>query len=165
MIFVGLGANLESPDFGPPVRTLEAALAALDGEDCRVVRRSRWYESAPVPPSDQPWFMNGVAEIETFQPPDRLLARLHRIEAEFGRVRSVPDAPRVLDLDLLVYGEEVLDEAPGPIVPHPRLQERAFVLLPLRELAPGWIDPRSGRSLDELIDALPGGQTCRPAEL
>lgn len=162
MIFAGLGANLASPVFGPPVRTLEAALARLDGADCRAVRRSSWYESAPVPASDQPWFVNGVVELATALSPARLLARLHQVEDALGRVRSVPNAPRVVDLDLLAYGEEVLDQAPGPLVPHPRLHERAFVLLPLRELAPDWIDPRTGRSIDELIRALPAGQVCRP---
>lgn len=164
MIFIGLGANLPSPRAGPPVCTLEAALALLDGPDCRIVRRSRWYETSPVPASDQPWFVNGVAEVESALSPHRLLARLHVIEDEFGRVRSVPNAPRVIDLDLLVYGEEVLDEAPGPVVPHPRLHERAFVLLPLRELAPGWIDPRSGRSIEALISDLPKGPVCRPLD-
>ena len=165
MIFVALGANLDSPAHGPPTRTLEAALALLDRDDCRVVRRSRWYESAPVPASDQPWFVNGVAEIATGLSPACLLARLHAVEAEIGRVRGVPDAPRVVDLDLLAYGEEVLDGPAAPIVPHPRLHRRAFVLLPLRELAPGWVDPRSGRSVEQLIAGLPPGQVCRPLKL
>ena len=164
MIFVGLGANLASPVFGPPVRTLEAALARLDRDGCRVVRRSPWYESAPVPASDQPWFVNGVAEIATSLSPAELLARLHGIEAEFGRVRTAPGAARVIDLDLLVYGEKVLDASPGPIVPHPRLHARAFVLLPLRDLAPDWVDPRTGRPIEALIGDLPPGQQCRPLD-
>jgi 2-amino-4-hydroxy-6-hydroxymethyldihydropteridine diphosphokinase len=162
MIYVGLGANLESPLFGRPVRTLEAALALLDTGDCRVVRRSSWYESAPVPLSDQPWFVNGVAQIATALSPHRLLSRLLEIEREIGRVRTIPNAPRLVDLDLLAYGDDVLDAAPRLIVPHPRLNDRAFGLLPLRELAPDWIDPRTGRSIEDLIGDLPADQICRP---
>lgn len=161
MIFVGLGANLPSPMSGPPVRTLEAALALLDGRGIRIVRRSRWYETSPVPASAQPWFVNGVAEVASALSPPDLLARLHDIEDELGRVRTVPNAARVIDLDLLAFGEEVLNQEPGPILPHPRLHERAFVLLPLRELAPDWTDPRSGRSIEALIRGLPAGPVCR----
>lgn len=162
MIFVGLGGNLESRAFGPPVATLTAALDALNSDRCAVTRRSRWYRSAPVPASSQPWFVNAVAEIDTDMPPEALLAHLHAVEARFERFRTVPNAPRTVDLDLLVYHDLVLDAGPGPIVPHPRMQERAFVLLPLRELAPDWVDPRSGRPLRQLIGELPADQECRP---
>ncbi len=163
MIFIGLGANLDSGEYGPPVATLRAALAALSMKNCKVVRRSSWYRSAPVPASSQPWFVNGVAELESDMAPATLLAHLHSIEDRFQRVRSTPNAPRTVDLDLLVYDDQVLQTDPGPIVPHPRMQERAFVLLPLRELAPDWVDPRTCRSLQNLIDELPGNQACWPA--
>lgn len=162
MIFIGLGANLDSPDFGSPKSTLTAALDALNVEHCRILRRSSWYRSAPVPVSSQPWFVNGVAELNTDLDPGALLTLLHSIEDRFGRVRSAPNAPRAIDLDLLVYDDQILEGPPGPTVPHPRLQERAFVLYPLRELAPGWVDPRNGRSLADLIKTLPGNQACSP---
>ena len=162
MIFIGLGANLYSPKFGPPIETLRVALTALEMPDCLVVRRSGWYQTAPVPASSQPWFINGVAELSSAMPPDSLLGHLHAVENRFGRVRSTPNAARTIDLDLLVYHDKVLCGGPGPIVPHPRMRERAFVLLPLRELAPDWADPRDGRSLEDLIADLPPDQVCRP---
>ena len=106
-ILIGLGANLPSPEHGPPVATLEAAVAALAARGLAIRARSRWWESAPVPISDQPWYVNGVVEVETALAPEALLALLHEVEAEFGRHRSVPNAPRVLDLDLLAYGRLV----------------------------------------------------------
>jgi len=85
---------------------------------------------------------------------------LHRLEAEFGRVRSLRNAPRLIDLDLLAYGREVSIEA--PLLPHPRLAERAFVLMPLAEVAPEWRHPQSGRSVGEMIAALPSDQQIEP---
>jgi 2-amino-4-hydroxy-6-hydroxymethyldihydropteridine diphosphokinase len=163
MILIGLGANLPSPRHGPPAATLAAALDALaaDGR-VRVVGRSRWYETAPVPVSDQPWYVNGVARVATDLPPAELLARLHAVEADFGRVRSVRNAPRLVDLDLLAYEGRVIDGEGGLELPHPRLHERAFVLLPLAELAPGWRHPRLHRTVEELIAALPPDQVARP---
>lgn len=164
MIFIGFGANLESPSFGSPLETLEAAVKALDSIRCRIVARSRWYRSAPVPISDQPWYINGVARIETDLSPVDLLSRLHTLEDEFGRKRGSINAARVLDLDLLAYDDRVLDDPRGPVVPHPRMQERAFVLLPLCEVAPGWIHPRNGRKIEALIAALPADQDCQPLD-
>ena len=160
MIFIGIGSNLPSPA-GPPRATAEAAAAALTRAGLRVRRRSRWYESPPVPPSDQPWYVNGVVEIETDLEPAALLAVLHRIEAEFGRTRTVPNAARPLDLDLIAYDDRVLDGADGVIVPHSRMHERAFVLLPLAELAPDWRHPRTGEAISALIAALPAGVQAR----
>jgi len=163
MIFIGIGANLPSERFGNPLETCEAALKALDGAGVRVLRRARWYKSAPVPLSDQPWFINGIAEIETELTSTEVLARLHAIEAGFGRVRGVRNAARVLDLDLIAYGDEVADGAGGGgTVPHPRMAERAFVLLPLAELAPGWRHPATGTGIAELVAALPPGQVAEP---
>lgn len=162
MIFIGLGANLDSRDYGPPTATLAAALDALGSHDCQVLRRSSWYISAPVPESSQPWFANAVAELKSPMAPDTLLAHLHAIEDRFGRARSAPNAPRTIDLDLVIHDDLVLQGDPGPIVPHPRMHERAFVLLPLQELAPDWVDPRNGRKLQELIDDLPPDQPCYP---
>lgn len=162
MIIIGLGGNLPSARFGSPQATLAAALEALEGEGLRIVARSRWYESAPVPLTDQPWFVNGAAAVETALDPEALLALLLRTEQRFGRVRSVPNAPRVIDLDLLLYHDNVITVPGGLTIPHPRLHERAFVLLPLRDIVPGWWHPVSGRPLDALIAELPGDQTIRP---
>jgi len=160
-IFIGLGANLPGPD-GPPRATLEAALVALERAGLRLVRRSRWYESAPVPISDQPWYVNGVVEVETALGPAALLALLHTVEASFGRTRRVRNEARPLDLDLLAYGERILDGPDGPILPHPRLHERAFVLLPLAEIAPDWRHPALGEGIRTLIGRLPKDQVTRP---
>lgn len=164
MILLGLGANLPSARFGAPRATLEAALAALEAKSVRVVRLSRWYDTAAVPAGEQPRFANVVAAVETTLDPVALLALLHRVEAEFGRVRGVCNEARAIDLDLLVYGETLCPGPEAPILPHPRMTERAFVLLPLRDVAPNWRHPADGRSLDELIVALPPGQDVRLAQ-
>jgi 2-amino-4-hydroxy-6-hydroxymethyldihydropteridine diphosphokinase len=155
MQLIGLGANLPSAA-GAPLETLEAALTALAAEGVSLLGRSPWYRSAPLPAAAQPWFVNGVAVLATTLAPPALLARLHAIEARFGRVRRERNAPRPLDLDLLDYDGLIRSEA--PVLPHPRLHERAFVLLPLRDVAPAWRHPVSGRSVTELIERLPAGQ-------
>ena len=161
-ILIGLGANLPSPEHGPPVVTLEAALAALASRGLRIRARSRWWESAPVPVSDQPWYVNGVVEIETGLAPEALLALLHEVEAGFGRLRSVPNAPRILDLDLLAYGSLVHEGPTPPLLPHPRMAERAFVLHPLAEIRPGWRHPATGLALPQVIARLSSDQIVRP---
>lgn len=101
MIFIGVGSNLPSERYGSPLETCRAALAAVAAAGVTISRRSRWYESAPVPPSGQPWFVNAVAEVATELPPESLLAILHGIEEKFGRVRRERNEARILDLDLL----------------------------------------------------------------
>jgi 2-amino-4-hydroxy-6-hydroxymethyldihydropteridine diphosphokinase len=164
MILVGLGANLDHPRFGAPERTLDAALEALGQRGIAVVARSRYYRSAPVPASDQPWFVNLVAAVETRLPPAPLLAVLHEIEADFGRTRQQRNEARVLDLDLLAYHDRV--SAPGevPVLPHPRLAERAFVVLPLSEVAPDWRHPESGLSVAQLARRLDPEATAEPLD-
>ena len=162
-ILIGLGANLPSERFGPPRQTLEAAIAELAAGGIALLKRSRWYESAPIPASDQPWFVNGVAAAETELDPEALLGRLHEIEAAFGRIRREINAPRALDLDLLAFGT-LVRHAPPPILPHPRLASRAFVLVPLAEIEPGWRHPESGLAVETLIARLPPGQKIRMLE-
>ncbi|MFM9841947.1 MAG: 2-amino-4-hydroxy-6-hydroxymethyldihydropteridine diphosphokinase [Dongiaceae bacterium] len=161
-IFVAFGANLPSRLHGSPASTCLAALAALEGRDVRILRRSAFYESAPVPVSDQPWYVNGVAEVATALDPAALLTVLQEIEHEFGRKRRELNAARVLDLDIAAYGRLVRTDPP-PILPHPRMADRAFVLLPLREIAPGWVHPVLGLSVEELVARLPAGQQIRRA--
>jgi 2-amino-4-hydroxy-6-hydroxymethyldihydropteridine diphosphokinase len=160
-ILIAVGANLPSPEFGPPRNTCEAALRELSRRGVRILRRSRWFETAPVPASDQPWYVNGVAVVATGLSPEELLALLHEVERRFGRERRELNAARILDLDIVAYGDLVRGDPP-PIVPHPRMHERAFVLLPLADVAPDWRHPADGRPLSELVRALPPGQLIRP---
>lgn len=163
MILIGLGAN-EPSVVGPPQATLEAALAMLAAEGVAIAAQSRWYRSAPVPPSDQPWFVNGVVAVTTRLDPAGLLALLHRTEAHFGRRRRQRDEARPIDLDLLAYDDLVWGEGRTPRLPHPRLHQRAFVLLPLRDVAPNWRHPDLGQSVAALIAALPPEQRAEPIE-
>lgn len=158
MILIGLGANLPSVH-GAPRRTLEIALERLESGGVHIAACSRWYETAPVPISDQPWYVNAVARVETLLDPPALLACLHEIERGFGRIRTVVNAPRAIDLDLLVYHDRV--EPGPPHLPHPRLNDRGFVLFPLRDVAPDWVDPRTGTPLETLLARLPAGQDPR----
>jgi 2-amino-4-hydroxy-6-hydroxymethyldihydropteridine diphosphokinase len=112
-----------------------------------------------VPASEQPWYFNAVAEISTDMSADRLLAELHAVEEEFGRVRGAPNAPRIIDLDLLDYRGEIAAGGSGKAtLPHPRMIGRAFVLRPLADLAPNWRHPVSGASIQALVAALAGDQ-------
>jgi 2-amino-4-hydroxy-6-hydroxymethyldihydropteridine diphosphokinase len=160
-IFIGLGANLSHERFGSPRQTLEAALAELARRKVRTLRVSPWYRTAPVPPSDQPWYVNAVAEVASDLPADALLAELHAVEAAFGRARTVPNAARPIDLDLLDFHGEIASGGPGrAILPHPRMTDRAFVLLPLADLAPEWRHPVSGLPVRAFIEALPADQVA-----
>lgn len=162
MILLALGANLPSERYGAPRQTLEAILALLAERGLRLTGRSRWYESAPVPPSDQPWYVNGVIAVETDLPAGALLTLLHEVEAATGRVRGQVNAARPVDLDLLDYEGQVSAPGAWPVLPHPRMAERAFVLLPLADVAPAWRHPVTGESLAELLVKLPPDQLCRP---
>ncbi len=150
--YVALGANL-----GDPVATLHAAFAALRGiAGTRFLAASSLYRSAPVGLRNQPDFINAVAALEVDSavlPAPTFLERLFAIEAAFGRVRTVKNAPRTLDLDLLMFGDERLD-LPGLTLPHPRMAERAFVLAPLAEIAPALSIPGLGHGV-RVSDLLP----------
>ncbi|WP_135077863.1 2-amino-4-hydroxy-6-hydroxymethyldihydropteridine diphosphokinase [Terasakiella sp. SH-1] len=169
MILIGLGANLPSPVHGSPIETLNACIKRLTQCGLLVTAQSRWFKSAPVPMSDQPWYINGVAAIETDLAPREVLKQLLDVENEFGRVRSEANAPRVLDLDLIAYNNEIIEDA-GKIedkpfcVPHPRMHERAFVLYPLQDIDPDWTHPKKRLSLKELIAHLPQDQIIEAIE-
>jgi 2-amino-4-hydroxy-6-hydroxymethyldihydropteridine diphosphokinase len=143
--FVALGSNLDEPRDQVARGILE--IGALP--ETRLLKRSSLYRTAPVGYLDQPDFINAVAMVETALAPHALLDGLLAIERRHGRVREFLNAPRTLDLDVLLYGELVLHEH-GLTLPHPRMHERAFVLLPLAEIAPDEVIPGKGRVADLL---------------
>lgn len=146
---VGLGSNL-----GQSRQTLERAIAALDAyPKIEVTARSPWYRTAPVGGPPQPDFLNGCALLQTTLTPTALLQVLLQIENQFGRERRERWGPRTLDLDLLLYDNLVL-KTPALIVPHPRMRDRAFVLVPLTDIAPDWLHPVCGQSIRALRDGL-----------
>ena len=147
---IGLGANIPSLA-GPPAATLNAALAALAKAGVEITAVSPFYETEAWPDPAKPPFLNAAAAIQTVLQPFALLTLLHEVETTFGRKRSVPNAARSLDLDLLDYAGMVLD---GPVIlPHPRIAQRRFVLEPLQAVAPDWRHPVSGQDLDALLKA------------
>jgi 2-amino-4-hydroxy-6-hydroxymethyldihydropteridine diphosphokinase len=147
-VVLGLGANL-----GDPAAQLARALASLRG-DVSGLRSSSLYRTEPVGYRDQPDFLNLVAVGHTRLAARPLLERLLEVERQLGRERSFRDAPRLIDIDLLDFGGMVLDQ-PGLVLPHPRLAERNFVLLPLAEVAPEWRHPVLGLTARELLSAAP----------
>lgn len=157
MILIGTGGNLDS-SFGTVYRTLDKAFELLEQRGCLIEKCSGWYKTAPVPISSQPWYHNRVFSIKTEQRPQELIKTLLGVEADLGRVRTVKNAARVLDLDLLAYNEEIINEPPETIVPHPRMHLRAFVLYPMSQIAPDWIHPVLKQSISELIRLLPADQ-------
>ena len=161
MIYVGLGANLVHPIHGGPATTLQIVRKSLDGGHIKVLRMSDLYETSPVPVSDDPWFVNAVLSLETKLKPYDLLQLLHRTENVFGRKRSNINAPRVIDLDLLAYHDIVSLPGEIPILPHPRLDQRIFVMKPLSELDPRWIHPRTGEAVRDILGKIPSNQKCR----
>ncbi|MDV7271165.1 2-amino-4-hydroxy-6-hydroxymethyldihydropteridine diphosphokinase [Thioclava sp. A2] len=170
---IALGSNLEI-NGQPPAAILMAALSALGRAGCEIAAISRFYRTPAYPPGSGPEFVNACATIVSGQGPEEVLALLHAVEAELGRTRTHRWEARVVDLDLLACGDLVLPDlevlaewrnlppeeqqriAPECLIlPHPRLTERGFVLIPLMDIAPDWRDPISGKSVAELVSALP----------
>ncbi len=126
----------------------------------RVVACSRLYWTEPVGVESTVWFINGAASLETNLSPKDLLGSLLRIEAEMGRERSLPGAPRTIDLDLLFYNDKVI-KSPGLSVPHPRIQERKFVLVPLYDIAPNYVHPVLRQTVAQLLEQCPDRNTVQ----
>jgi 2-amino-4-hydroxy-6-hydroxymethyldihydropteridine diphosphokinase len=143
-VFIALGTNL-----GDRAANLSAARQAL-APDVQVLAVSPIYETPPWGVTDQPAFLNQVVHTQTGLAPRRLLDLLKRLESELGRVPGVRYGPRQIDLDILFYGDQTLDE-PGLTIPHPRLHERAFVLVPLADLAPNLRHPVTGETVVEML--------------
>jgi len=173
---IGLGGNLDS-SAGGPLETVKAGLKALPGAGLRILAESRLWRTPAMPEGSGPDFINAAAAVETDLEPQQVLARLHDIEEGFGRGRDRRWGARTLDLDLLAQGDRILPEhetlaawitMPAErqarempdrlILPHPRLQDRAFVLVPLAEVAPDWVHPLLGRSVAEMLASLSDAQ-------
>jgi len=160
MILIGLGANLPDAHHGTPRDALAAALREIEAAGVTVTGRSGWYASVPVPASDQPDYVNAAAVLETDLAPGPLLTLLHDIETRMGRVRTVRDAARIIDIDLLDYHGKI--DAGWPILPHPRMADRAFVLRPLQEIAPDWCHPETGEGVGVLLARAADRDDVRP---
>jgi 2-amino-4-hydroxy-6-hydroxymethyldihydropteridine diphosphokinase len=159
-VVLALGGNLAGSH--PSLEALlEAALSAFPRAGLRIARRSGWWRSAAWPDPREPAYLNGVLLVETSLSPREVLNATRALEDRFGRIRSVPNAARPLDVDLVAYGRQVIAE-PELIVPHPRAHERLFVMGPLAEVAPDWVHPTLGRTAAELAEAAPVGRDAAP---
>ena len=153
-VYLSLGSNV-----GNRAQNLKRALTRLE-DIGRIVQVSHFYETEPVDFTAQPWFLNAVVALDTTQLPRELLNALLALEQSMGRKRDLPKGPRTIDLDILLYGDQTIHED-GLTIPHPALPARRFVLEPLAEIAPDLIHPVLKRSMRDLRDELPPGQSVR----
>lgn len=148
--YLGLGTNL-----GDRAGNLRDAITRLASDECQIARESSVYETEPRDVPDQPWFLNQVIELKTTLFPLQLLLRVQRVEREMGRKRIVAKGPRLIDIDILLFGTAIVS-AEGLEIPHPRMWERRFVLEPLAELVPELRDPRTKASIQRMLKAVAG---------
>jgi 2-amino-4-hydroxy-6-hydroxymethyldihydropteridine diphosphokinase len=157
LAYIGIGSNLNDP-----VHQCNLALRALTADpESRVAEVSPFYRTEPVGKKDQNWFVNAAAALETSRSPRGLLLFLQSLERAMGRERKEKWGPRTIDLDLLFYEDRVLREG-DLVIPHPRLHERRFVLVPLNDIAPGWRHPVLEKTIAEILAELPGGEKVIP---
>ncbi len=156
VVYLSLGSNV-----GDRAGNLHAAIDRLRALG-HVVAVSSLYETEPVEFTSQPWFLNCAVKLNTNRTPQELLAGILDIEQQLGRRRGQLKGPRIIDLDILLFGNAIVDD-PGLTIPHPAMHERRFVLEPLAEIAPDVLHPVFHRSVRDLRDALPPGQTVKPA--
>jgi 2-amino-4-hydroxy-6-hydroxymethyldihydropteridine diphosphokinase len=154
-VVLGLGSNL-----GDRESAIAQALARLDARGYRATRTSSLYLTEPVGGPPQDWFVNAVADGETALSPEALLEACLAVEQELGRVRREPNGPRAIDVDILLFGE-LRRTAPDPVIPHPRMAERRFVLEPLAEILPERVHPALGRTARELLASCPDSSQVR----
>lgn len=146
LVAVGIGGNV-----GDRVRVLSQAISLLQKNPfIKSLQSSSWYETVPIGYEPQPLFLNGALALHTDLSPDELLVCLQEIEVTLGRHRTIPNGPRTVDMDLLFYGDLLIDTG-HLTVPHPRCAQRAFVLVPLSEILPNFIHPRLNRSISDLL--------------
>ncbi|MBL4603327.1 MAG: 2-amino-4-hydroxy-6-hydroxymethyldihydropteridine diphosphokinase [Emcibacteraceae bacterium] len=163
MILIGLGSNLTTGEFSSSKAILDAAIAALNDHGINVLKCSRFYETEPVPKSDQPWFVNAVISVKTDFNAHELLKKMHNIEHNLGRVRRNRWEARIIDLDLLCFSNIIL---PSPdewgevaskmtstevIIPHARMHERDFVLIPLADISTEWMHPILNKNVTTML--------------
>ncbi len=159
-IIIAMGSNLPG-DYASSRALLEAALARFPSAGLNVARRSRWWRSAAWPDPSKPEYLNGVVLVETSLPARAVLAQILALEAQFGRRRHQPNAPRTLDLDLIAHGRTVL-QAPDLVLPHPAAHQRRFVMGPLAEIVPDWTHPTLGTSARALVGTASIGPDAAP---
>lgn len=157
VVYLGLGSNV-----GDREAQIDSALDALNSPDLRLLRRSSLYETEPIGFRDQGWFLNMAAEFETDLFPKQLLHRMQKVEMSMGRVRTMKNGPRTIDIDVLLFGNAVINTQELE-VPHPRYRERRFTLAPLAELNPNLRDPVTHQSMAQMLAAL-SGQAIRRRE-
>lgn len=145
-IYLSLGSNI-----GDRALNISRAIESLPVHGVHVVQQSSPYETEPVELRDQEWFLNGVVEVETKLTPQRLMQALLEIERSMGRLRLTPKGPRIIDMDILLFGSTIVHE-PGLQIPHPRMAERRFVLVPFAEIAAGAMHPVLKKTIGELLD-------------
>ena len=160
MIVIGYGANLDS-EYGSPFETFEVACRMLEKAGIKILQTSSMWETSPVDTAeDQPWYINAVLSVETDLNEACVLSALLKIEEDMGRQRTYKNAARIIDMDLIDY-DGIVTNYPNLTLPHPRMHERGFVLLPLQEIAPNWQHPRLNVGVDKLLSDVPPDQQMR----
>ena len=152
MILIAIGSNLSSTQFGNPINNCLEAINKLE-LFFKVTKISNWYETEPIPKSEQPWFVNGIVNVITDKRPEEIMRTLLVIEKEFGRLRSKKNEARVIDLDLIAYDNLVI-KTKFLILPHPRMHERLFVLKPLNDIFPNWKHPVLKKNVKSMLNMI-----------